>query len=114
MRAESGHPAGGRGATVRVGLPGHLRQLAGVSGEVALEVLGPAVPSYGAVVDALEERYPVLRGTLRDPATGQRRPFVRFFAGGEDFSNEGMGAPVPSPVASGVEVLRVVGAMAGG
>jgi len=109
-----GESAGGVRVTVRVGLPGHLRQLAGVAGEVSLAWGEPAVVTYGTVVDAIEERFPALRGTIRDPATGTRRPFVRFFAGGEDLSNEGMAAPLPPAVASGAEVLRVVGAMAGG
>lgn len=105
---------GGAVVRIRIGLPGHLRQLAGVSGEVSIAWEGGDVPTYGVLVDAIEARFPALRGTIRDPATGRRRPFIRFFAGGEDFSNEGMAAPLPEAVLCGVEVLRVVGAMAGG
>ncbi len=106
--------AGSGVLTIRVALPGHLRQLAGVAGEVSLAWEGSDAPTYGGVVDAVEARFPALRGTIRDPATGRRRPFVRFFAAGEDFSNDGMTAPLPPAVVSGAEVLRVVGAMAGG
>jgi hypothetical protein len=85
-----------------------------VSGEVSLAWERAGVLTFGVVVDAIEARFPALRGTIRDPATGRRRPFVRFFAAGEDFSNDGMTAPLPPAVVSGAEVLRVVGAMAGG
>ena len=97
---------------IRVVLPVHLRTLAGVSGEVRLEVDGPATA--GAVLDALEGRYPVLRGTIRDHATQRRRPFVRFFAGEEDLSHEAPDSPLPDAVAAGSEPFYIVGAMAGG
>jgi hypothetical protein len=97
---------------IRVVLPHHLRTLAGVGREVALDVDGP--PSQRLVLDSLEAAYPVLRGTLRDPATGRRRPFVRFFACEQDLSNESPDALLPGAVAAGDEPLHVVGAMAGG
>lgn len=97
---------------IRVVLPVHLRTLAGVTGEVRVDVDGPATP--GAVLDALEGRYPVLRGTIRDHATQRRRPFVRFFAGEEDLSHEAPDAPLPDAVAAGTEAFYIVGAMAGG
>jgi hypothetical protein len=98
--------------TIRVELPGNLRTLAGVSGEVALEVAAPATQR--AVVDALELKYPMLRGTIRDPATMQRRAFLRFFACEEDLSFQGLDAPLPDAVVDGREVFLVVGAVAGG
>lgn len=97
---------------IRVVLPAHLKTLAGVSREVDLDVGGTV--SAAAIVDALEERFPALRGTIRDPATRSRRPFIRFFADEEDLSHEPMDAPVPSGVASGAVVFYVIGAMAGG
>jgi molybdopterin synthase sulfur carrier subunit len=97
---------------IRVVLPHHLRTLAGVDGEVRLEVEGAATRS--AVLDALEARYPVLRGTIRDHGTLARRDFIRFFACGRDLSLEPADDPLPDEVASGDEVFRVVGAMAGG
>ena len=97
---------------MRVVLPSHLRTLAQVDGEVALNVSGRATQR--SVLDALEARYPVLRGTIRDHVTQQRRPFVRFFACGQDLSHELPDAPLPDPVASGAEPYLVVGAMAGG
>lgn len=97
---------------IRVTLPHHLRQLANVGSEVALQVEGPV--TQGAILDALETRYPVLRGTVRDHATKERRAFIRFFACGEDWSHEAPDAPLPEAVASGQEVFRIVGAMAGG
>jgi len=97
---------------IRVVLPVHLRTLARVDGEVQLELSGP--PTVGAVLDALEERHPVLRGTIRDHVTLRRRAFVRFFACGEDLSHHGPDAPLPDAVAAGGEPFRVVGAMAGG
>jgi hypothetical protein len=97
---------------IRVALPAHLRTLAGVDGEVCVEIEGPATQE--AVLDALERRHPVLRGTLRDRVTRKRRPFVRFFACEEDLSHEATDAPLPDAVARGVEPFRVVGAMAGG
>jgi hypothetical protein len=97
---------------IRVTLPTHLRTLARVSGEVALQVDGPA--TIGAVLDALEARYPALGGTIRDHGTRQRRPFIRFFACGQDLSHQAPEAPLPEAVAAGAEPLRIVGAMAGG
>jgi sulfur-carrier protein len=97
---------------IRVVLPAHLRTLARVDGEVKLEVDGP--PTLGSVLDALESAYPVLRGTIRDHVTRQRRAFLRFFACEEDLSNEAPDTPLPEPVAQGAEPLLVVGAMAGG
>ena len=97
---------------IRVVLPHHLRTLAGVDGEVCLEVGGR--PTVRTVLDALEETYPVLRGTIRDHATAERRDFIRFFACGRDLSLEPVDEPLPEPVASGNDVFRVVGAMAGG
>jgi len=103
----------GRGETpVRVTLPYHLRTLAGVPGEVTVTVAGPV--TLGAVLDALEDRHPVLRGPIRDHATKARRPFVRFFACEEDLSHEPPDTPLPAPVARGEEPLMVVGAIAGG
>jgi hypothetical protein len=97
---------------IRVVLPPHLRTLARVDGEVRLEL--PGRPTQRAVLDALEERYPMLRGTLRDHATRRRRAFVRFFACGEDLSHEAPDAPLPEAVATGAEPFLVVGALAGG
>ena len=97
---------------IRVVLPKHLRTLAEVEGEVELEVAGEV--TVRAVLDALEARYPMLRGTIRDQATLQRRPFVRFFACEEDLSHDSPDAPLPDAVVKGVEPLLVVGAMAGG
>ena len=97
---------------VRVTLPYHLRNLARIDGEVALEVAGPV--SVRSVLDALEARHPVLRGTIRDHGSLQRRAFIRFFACGEDLSLEPVEAALPAAVAEGREPLMVVGAMAGG
>lgn len=97
---------------IRVVLPSHLRTLARVGGEVTLDVDGPA--TLGAVLDALELRYPVLRGTIRDPATRRRRPLLRFYACEQDLSHQPLDTPLPQPVVAGVEPLLVVGAMAGG
>jgi molybdopterin synthase sulfur carrier subunit len=96
---------------IRVVLPQHLRTLARVGEEVELEIEGP--PTQRAVLDALEARYPMLRGTIRG-YTKQRRPFVRFFACEQDLSHEPPDDPLPEAVASGAEPLLVVGAMAGG
>ena len=98
--------------SIRVVLPAHLRNLAGASGEVALEVDGAV--TVRSVLDALEARYPMLRGTLRDHVTRQRRPFVRFFACEEDFSLGSPDAVLPEAVALGEEPFLVVGAIAGG
>ena len=97
---------------IRVVLPAHLRMLAHVDGEVTLHVESQATQR--SVLDALEARYPMLRGTIRDQVTQQRRPFVRFFACEQDLSHEPPDAPLPDAVAMGVEPLLVVGAMAGG
>jgi hypothetical protein len=98
---------------IRVVLPAHLRNLAHITGEVRLEVEAePATQRL--VLDALETRYPMLRGTIRDRGTGQRRAFVRFYACEEDLSNESPDAPLPERVVTGVEPYLVVGAMAGG
>ena len=97
---------------IRVVLPEHLRRLAGVDDEVRLEVDGPVTQR--AVLDALERRYPMLRGTIRDQFTGMRRPFVRFFACEQDLSHESPDAPLPEAVTTGAEPLLIVGAMAGG
>jgi sulfur-carrier protein len=97
---------------IRVVLPAHLRTLAGVSGEVEVEVAGAVTQR--SVLDALEARYPMLRGTIRDQVTGQRRPFVRFFACQEDLSHEPPDAPLPEAVALGTEPFLLVGAIAGG
>jgi hypothetical protein len=97
---------------IRIELPAHLRTLAQVNGDVQRDVAGPA--TLGAVLDALEARHPVLRGTIRDHVTLRRRPFVRFFACEEDFSHEPPETALPPAVASGAEPFLVVGALAGG
>jgi hypothetical protein len=97
---------------IRVMLPTHLRTLAGVDGEVGFEIAGRA--TQGAVLDAIEAGYPVLRGTIRDQFTLRRRPFVRFFACGRDLSDEPPEALLPEEVAAGEEPFLVVGAIAGG
>ena len=97
---------------IRVQLPAHLRTLARVDNEVVLDVRGE--PTLGAVLDALEERYPVLRGTIRDQVTRRRRPFVRFFACEQDLSHDPPQTPLPAEVIAATEPLMVVGAMAGG
>ena len=97
---------------IRVLLPAHLRTLARVEAEVGLEVEGEVTQR--SVLDALEDAYPGLRGTIRDHVTRQRRPFVRFFACEEDLSHEPPDAPLPDAVATGAEPFLIVGAMAGG
>jgi molybdopterin synthase sulfur carrier subunit len=97
---------------IRVVLPTHLRRLAQVDKEVRLDVAGPV--TQGSVLDALESRYPMLRGTIRDHATLERRAFVRFFACEQDLSLEPSDAPLPDPIAQGTEPFLVVGAIAGG
>jgi len=97
---------------IRVVLPAHLRTLAQVGFEVTVEVSGPA--TLGSVLDALEARYPMLQGTIRDHGTLQRRPFLRFFACQEDLSHEPPNSPLPDAVASGKEPFYVIGAIAGG
>jgi molybdopterin synthase sulfur carrier subunit len=98
--------------SVRVELPAHLRTLARVADEVSVEVAGAV--TIGAVLDALERDYPVLRGTIRDHVTHKRRPFIRFFACEEDLSLEPPETALPEPIARGTEPLLVVGALAGG
>jgi hypothetical protein len=97
---------------IRVVLPAHLRTLAKVDGEVKLDVVGQV--TVRSVLDELEARYPMLRGTIRDYGTQQRRPFIRFFACGEDLSHDSPDAPLPDAVANAAEPLLVVGAIAGG
>jgi hypothetical protein len=97
---------------IRVVLPHHLRTLACVNGEVELRIEGPATQR--TVLDALEARYPMLRGTIRDHFTQQRRPFLRFFACAQDLSHERPDAPLPDAVAMGTEPFLVVGAIVGG
>jgi hypothetical protein len=97
---------------IRVVLPAHLRTLARVNGEVKVDVRGDVTPR--AILDALEASYPMLRGTIRDHVTGQRRPFLRFFACEQDVSHDSVDAPLPEAVAAGVEPFLVIGATAGG
>jgi hypothetical protein len=97
---------------IRIVLPTHLWRLAGVSREIELHVDEPV--TIGSILDALEASYPMLRGTIRDPLTRERRAFIRFFAAGEDLSHEPQDAPLPAAVVSGQQPLRVVGALAGG
>jgi sulfur-carrier protein len=97
---------------IRVVLPAHLRTLARVNGKVALEIEGPITQR--SILDSLEANYPMLRGTIRDHVTQQRRPFIRFFACGEDWSHQSPDAPLPDPVAAGAEPFLIIGAIAGG
>ena len=97
---------------IRVLLPTHLQRLANTGREVELQISGAVTQR--AILDALEARYPMLRGTIRDHITQERRDFIRFFACGEDVSLESPDAPLPEPVANGTERFRIVGAMAGG
>jgi sulfur-carrier protein len=97
---------------IRIELPAHLRKLAGVDGDVQVEVQGQVTQR--SVLDALESRYPMLCGTIRDHLTQQRRPFLRFFACQEDLSHESPDAPLPEAVVSGAEPFLIVGAIAGG
>jgi len=97
---------------IRVVLPAHLRRLARVNGKVVLEVEGPVTQR--SILDALEAKYPMLRGTVRDHVTQQRRSFIRFFACGEDWSHESPDALLPEAVATGAEPFLIVGALAGG
>jgi len=97
---------------IRVVIPHHLRTLANVGKEIALEVDAPITQR--TVLDALEARYPVLRGTIRDRNTHQRRALIRFFAGGQDLSHESPDAPLPEAVIAGQEPFLIIGAMAGG
>lgn len=93
-------------------LPAHLRALAGVSGDVRLEVDGQVTRR--SILDALEARYPMLRGTIRDHVAGERRPMLRFFACGEDMTHESADSPLPGEVATGAEPFYIIGAIAGG
>jgi hypothetical protein len=97
---------------IHVVLPAHLRTLARAGAEVTLEIEGPA--TVRTVLDALEARYPMLRGTIRDQITQDRRPFLRFFACAEDLSQQGPDTPLPAAVASGAEPFLIIGAIAGG
>jgi len=97
---------------IRVQIPYHLQTLTQAGKEVELQMDGPLTLS--ALLDKLETRYPVLRGTIRDQVTGQRRPFIRFFACGQDFSLDPLDTPLPEAVVKGTEPFRIVGAMAGG
>ena len=97
---------------IRVVLPQHLSTLAGTGREIELDIDGPATQRL--VLDTLESAYPMLRGTVRDPSTRRRRPFIRFFAGNQDLSHESPDAPLPEAVAAGTEPFQIVGAMAGG
>jgi sulfur-carrier protein len=97
---------------IRVALPHHLRTLAHVDREAEIDVEGPI--TIGAVLDAVEDQYPMLRGTIRDHVTHQRRPFIRFFACGQDLSHQPPDAPLPDAIITGAEPFRIVGAMAGG
>ncbi|HET7394201.1 MAG TPA: MoaD/ThiS family protein [Candidatus Binatia bacterium] len=97
---------------IRVTLPAHLRKLAHVDGEVSLEIAGQI--SQRSVLDALEARYPMLRGTIREHVSGKRRAFVRFFACGEDLSHEAPDTPLPEAIATGAQPFMIVGAIAGG
>ena len=97
---------------IRVVLPAHLRTLARVKGKVLLQIAGPVTQR--SVLDTLEAEYPMLCGTIRDHVTQQRRPFIRFFACGEDWSHESPDAPLPDAVATGAEPFLIVGAIAGG
>lgn len=97
---------------IRVVLPQHLRTLASINGEVTLNVAGPI--TLDSVLDALEARYPMLRGTIRDHVTKRRRPFIRFFACERDVSHDPIDTPLPEAVMTGTEPLLIVGAMAGG
>jgi molybdopterin synthase sulfur carrier subunit len=97
---------------IQVVLPAHLRRLAGVSSQVTLEIEGPVTQR--AILDALEAKYPMLRGTIRDHVSRERRPFIRFFACEEDWSHESPDTPLPEAVATGEEPFLIVGALAGG
>jgi molybdopterin synthase sulfur carrier subunit len=97
---------------IRVALPHHLRTLAHVDREVAINIEGPI--TIGTVLDAVEDQYPMLRGTIRDHVTHQRRPFIRFFACGQDLSHQPTDMSLPAEIGTGTEPFRVIGAMAGG
>jgi molybdopterin converting factor small subunit len=97
---------------IRVTLPAHLRKLAHVDGEVSLEIAGQITQR--SILDALEARYPMLRGTIREHVSGKRRAFVRFFACGDDLSHESPDTPLPEAIATGAHPFMIVGAIAGG
>ena len=97
---------------IRIVMPAHLRTLAGVSGDVTLEIDGEVTRA--SILDALEIRYPMLRGTIREHVSGERRPFLRFFACGEDITHQSPDEPLPQEIASGAEPFYVIGAIAGG
>ncbi|HEX6436308.1 MAG TPA: MoaD/ThiS family protein [Candidatus Binatia bacterium] len=97
---------------IRVTLPAHLRKLAHIDGEVSLEIAGQITQQ--SILDALEARYPMLRGTIRDHVKGKRRAFVRFFACGEDLSHELPDTPLPDAIATGAQPFMILGAIAGG
>ena len=100
------------GVMIRVAMPAHLRTLAGVSGDVTLEIDGEVTRR--SILDALERQYPMLRGTIREHVSGERRPFLRFFACGEDVTHKSPDDPLPPEIASGAEPFFVIGAIAGG
>lgn len=100
--------------TIRVVIPAHLRTLAQVKGEVAIELPESTPPTPRAIFDALEARFPTLRGTIRDQTTQKRRPLVRFFACGQDISHDSPDTPLPDAVIRGAEPFLIIGAMAGG
>lgn len=110
--SEAATQAGADRHSIRVALPFHLRNLAGVGPEISLEVAAPITIAH--VLDALEAAYPMLRGTIREFETGKRRAFLRFFACQEDLSNEGMDVALPEDVVNGREPLLIIGAIAGG
>src|SRR5664279_2770041 len=110
--ARSAFRGGANPAMIRVVLPAHLRTLAKVDGEVSLDLSGEVTQA--AILTAIEQRYPMLAGTIRDHGTLKRRPFIRFFACGEDLSHESPDSPVPEQVVKGAEPFMVVGAIAGG
>ena len=97
---------------IQVVMPAHLRALAGVTGNVELEITGDVTRS--SILDALEAKYPMLRGTIRDHVAGERRPLLRFFACGEDVTHEADNTPLPEAIASGAEPFYIIGAIAGG
>jgi sulfur-carrier protein len=99
-------------AVIQVVMPAHLRTLAGVTGDVTLEVEGEVTRR--SILDALETQYPMLRGTILEHVSGERRPFLRFFACGEDVTHESPDAPLPQEIASGAEPFYIIGAIAGG
>jgi len=110
--SEAATQAGADRYTIRVALPFHLRNLAGIGPEISLDVAAPI--TIARVLDAIEAAYPMLRGTIREYDTGKRRAFLRFFACQEDLSNEGMDVALPADVVSGREPLLIIGAIAGG